>query len=329
MRSRDVKEGTANADGAGRGWASAVGIFALLLIGATGAAAWSRWSDRGGPAGTPTTRASSPVTPGPLAGWCAAGYEPLAGDGCLASPPTQQAPSPLVVYLHGRYARDAAGEEMDRQRRLAARATSRGFAVLALRGRLGGCRAPELATWFCWPSNEQTAEAAPALVREWEEPLAEARARVGSGRRFVLGFSSGGYFAGLLAVRDLFGADAFAIAHGGPVEPVHAVRGRPPLLLLSADDDVAQDDMLRFDALLGRDEWTARDSYARAGGHGLTDQDIDSALAFFARSGGRVPLDPPLPLHRPAPHARGVEEASAPEAPQVEPEGDVVEEPTP
>ncbi len=99
----------------------------------------------------------------PLADWCAPGFEPIHGDACLASVSGKPSAS-LVVYLHGRYARDAASEEVDRQRRLAARATALGFAVIALRGRLGTCTAPELAEWYCWPSNETNADAGPELV---------------------------------------------------------------------------------------------------------------------------------------------------------------------
>jgi dienelactone hydrolase len=244
------------------------------------------------------------VSAAPPAEWCPLGYEPLPGDGCLAAPSERTAPTPLVLYLHGRYARDAATDEIDRQRRLAARATARGVAVLALRGQLGACRAPELATWYCWPTSEQSANDTASVVDAWRGPLAEVSARLGPPHgRFVLGFSNGGYFAGLLAVRGLFDADAFVIAHGGPVEPVRALRGKPPLLLLSADDDVAQDDMIRFDEELVHELW-AHDSYARSGSHGLTDQDIDAALTFFTRAKDRMPLDPPLPLHRAVRHTR-------------------------
>jgi predicted esterase len=236
------------------------------------------------------------------ADWCAPGFEPIRGGACFASG-AATSEAPLIVYLHGRYARDAAAEEVDRQRRLAARATAVGFAVLAMRGRLGACTAPELASWYCWPSNENNADSGPAFVSGWTAALAAARERAGSRRRFLIGFSNGGYFSGLIVSRGLLDVDGVVVAHGGPVEPVHPLRGTPPLLLLSADDDVAQDEMIRFDEELTRERW-AHDSYARAGSHGLSDLDIDAALSFFARVGEALPLNPPLPLHRAVRHLR-------------------------
>ena len=240
----------------------------------------------------------------PLADWCAPGYEPIGG-GCLALSVSAQTPQPLIVYLHGRYARDASAEEVDRQRRLGTLATAHGFAVLALRGRLGECTSAELARWFCWPSNEHNEDGAAAVVASWAGALGEAHRRGRSKTRFVLGFSNGAYFAGLLATQALFDAEAFVIAHGGPVGSVHALPKMPPLVLLSADDDIAQDDMIRLDGELTRERWP-HDSYARAGAHGLTDGDIDAALTFFRRSREPLPLDPPLALHRPAHHAHEV-----------------------
>jgi predicted esterase len=144
------------------------------------------------------------------------------------------------------------------------------------------------------------------VVRTWSRTLEEAQERSGSKTRFLLGFSNGAYFAGLLATRGLFDADAVAIAHGGPVDPLGAPGRAVPLLLLSADDDFAQDDMIHFDAELTREHWP-HDSYARSGVHGLTDEDIDVALAFFARSHEPLPLDPPLSLHRPVHHPHEVD----------------------
>jgi predicted esterase len=252
-----------------------------------------------------------------VADWCAPGFEAVRGGGCLAVPSAAPAVVPLVVYLHGRYARTVPGEEVDRQRRLAARAKSRRFAVLALRGRLGECTDPELADWYCWPSNERNADRAADVVGAWTEALAAAAQRTGARRPFLLGFSNGGYFAGLVATRALLDVEALVVAHGGPVEPVRG-RGRtPPLLLLSADDDVAQDEMIRYGDALTRERWP-HDSYARSGGHGLTDEDIDAALTFFARAGERLPLAPPLPLHRPFRHER---DAAAPDESHESTEG--------
>jgi predicted esterase len=238
-----------------------------------------------------------------VADWCAPGFEAIRGGGCLAVPSGAPAFVPLIVYLHGRYARTASGDEVDRQRRLAARAKSKRFAVLALRGRLGECADPELADWYCWPSNERNADLAPAVVGAWADAFAAAAGRTGSRRPFLLGFSNGGYFAGLIATRALLDVEAVVVAHGGPVEPVRP-RGRtPPVLLLSADDDVAQEEMIRYGDVLTRERWP-HDSYARSGGHGLTDEDLDAALAFFSRARERLPLAPPLRLHRPSHHAR-------------------------
>jgi predicted esterase len=243
------------------------------------------------------------------ADWCAPGFEAIRGAGCLAVPSAAPAVVPLVVYLHGRYARTAPGDEVDRQRRLAARAKSRRFAVLALRGRLGECTDAELADWYCWPSNERNSDRAAVVVGAWAQALAAASERTGARRPFLLGFSNGGYFAGLIATRALLEVEALVVAHGGPVEPVRAPGRAPPLLLLSADDDVAQDEMIRYGDELTRERWP-HDSYARSGAHGLTDEDIDAALTFFARARERLPLAPPLPLHRPFHHVR---DAAAPD----------------
>ncbi len=250
---------------------------------------------------TPPQSSETIAAHDPPADWCAAGFEPVGGGGCLA--PSARPGQPLIIYLHGRYARDLAADEVDRQRRLAARATSRGFAVLALRGRLGTCTNPELADWFCWPSNEHNSDAGETFVGGWAQALSAAQERVGSRARYLLGFSNGGYFAALIASRGLLDVDAVVVAHGGPVEPVRALRRQPPLLLLSADDDIAQDEMISLHEALVREGWP-HDSYARSGGHALTDEDIDTALAFFSRAKEPLPLRPPLPLHRPVRHDR-------------------------
>jgi hypothetical protein len=143
------------------------------------------------------------------------------------------------------------------------------------------------------------AERARDFVDAWPEAIDAARRRAGKGPLYVLGFSSGGYFAALLAARSLFAADAFVIAHGGPVEPIRGRGTGSPILLLSADDDVAQAEMCRLDDDLTREQWP-HDHRARDGAHGLTDGDIDVALTFFTRIAREgLPLTPALAGHAP------------------------------
>jgi predicted esterase len=233
---------------------------------------------------------------------CMEGFEPIAGEGCLALPKEGPTPPPLLVYLHGMYDGNAPGQEIDRTTRLGKRATARGFAVLAFRGRQGQCTAlPEYATWYCWPSNDKTADAGPELVTSWSTALDIAATRTKARRRYVLGFSNGGYFAVLLATRDLFRADAFAIAGAGVIRPYKPPADKVPIVLVSGDDDPSQPDMLALDQALHADKWP-HDAYGRDGGHALTDADIDLVLTFFTRSETeKVPLAPPIVLHPPRP----------------------------
>jgi predicted esterase len=226
--------------------------------------------------------------------WCGAGLEPLAGGGCFAPAGARGGATALLVYLHGRYAPEVADEELDRQGRVARRATARGYAVLALRGTQGQCTDPLLVSWWCWPSNERNAGDGPAFVARWATALAEAKRRAQPSRVVMLGFSNGGYFAALIASRALAPFDAFAIAHAGPVEPMTPAGPTPPMLLVDADDDPSGPEMSRLDASLTRAAWP-HVGVVREGGHALADWDIDMSLTFFDRvRTERLPLVPAL-----------------------------------
>ncbi len=271
----------------------------------------------------PSSLRLEPSSGAPALPWCAEGLEPVDGAGCYAAPANAPASAtPLLIYLHGMFDEGpAAQEELDRQRRVAQKGTARGFAVLALRGTVGACAmTQENASKVCWPSNEKVAYKGPRFVESFAPALAAAARRHPIDKRYVLGFSNGGYFAGLMAVRSIFDAEAFAIAHAGPVEPVAAAGAHmPPILLLSADDDVSQESMVRFDDELTRESWP-HEHYVREGGHYLPDSDIDAALTFFVRlRTEKLPLRPPLStrvprVRLPRPDAPGGDEGPAPGA---------------
>lgn len=244
--------------------------------------------------------------------WCADGYVAIPGGGCFAG--VTAAKAPLVVYLHGMYAPSAADDEAERQTRLARLANARGVAVLALRGRQGQCLAENVRDWWCWPSNERNANDGPGVVASWNVALANAEARIDGrpAKRWLLGFSNGAYFAGIIALRSLLAFDAIAIAHAGPTDPVAARPSMPPILLVTADEDLSVTSMMRFDALLSAVKWPHA-IVTRDGGHDLTEQDVTMALTFFDRVRREaLPLRPPLSTRRPRPNLPT--DASAPDA---------------
>jgi predicted esterase len=248
------------------------------------------------------------------ADWCASGYVPIPGNGCFAGVTSPRAP--LVVYLHGMYAPSGADDEAERQARLARLANERGVAVLALRGRQGQCLAENVREWWCWPSNERNASDGPGVVASWNVALANAEARIEGrpAKRWLLGFSNGAYFAGIIALKALLPFDAVAIAHAGPTDPVTRQPSMPPILLVTADEDLAVTSMMRFDVLLSSVNWPHA-IVTRDGGHDLTEHDVTMALTFFERVRREaLPLSPPLSLRRPRPNLPEASVADSPAA---------------
>jgi predicted esterase len=236
--------------------------------------------------------ASSPE--GEIVPWCAPGLEPIPGGGCWAAPARAPQGTPLVVYLHGRYAPSSEAEEHARQATVARLATARGYAVLALHGMQGECTQREVASFWCWPSNERNAGDGAAFVARWAPALAEAERRIGRGPRWLLGFSNGGYFAALIASRNLAPFDAVTIAHAGPVSPMQPRGPKVPMLLVTADDDPSDEEMTRLSSELARERWP-HEIVSREGGHALPEWDVQMGLTFFARARTeRLPLEPPL-----------------------------------
>jgi predicted esterase len=246
---------------------------------------------------------------------CASGLVPVAGGGCFAPPREPGANVALLLYLHGRYSPKTLDEELVRQARVARLGSAKGFAVLAMRGVQGECTQEELADTWCWPSNPRNAEHGPAFVERLKPAMAAARERVGPGPTVLLGFSNGAYFATLIATRALGPFDAIAIAHGGPVPPTRAAGATPPLLLITADDDLSDGEMRQLDVELTHERW-AHELVAREGGHALPDWDVEMALTFFVRAQKEsLPLAPPLQPFRPRPPKdAGEVDLGAPEA---------------
>lgn len=250
--------------------------------------------------------------------FCGKGMTALTEGGCFAGSPSADAP--LLIYLHGLHDDSTLGEELARQTRVAELAVRhRGrFATLAFHGRKGGCPDEARKEMYCWPSNERTAESAGSVVASFAGAIASAEARGARGRRYLLGFSNGGYFAMLVAQRGLLRLDGVAVAHAGPVPPTKKPQPTPHLLLLTADEDTSMDEMLRLSRELTAANWPFAIS-SRDGGHFLADGDVMLALELFERSGREpMPLDPPLVTRAPQPK-RPMSEAGQAEQEATEP----------
>src|SRR5260370_9397598 len=99
---------------------------AVLFAGPCAAGAIFVWLRSRAPE-APSLRDETIVAPDMPADWCAPGFEPIVGGGCL--PPSARPRQPLILYLPGAYPRDLAGHGIDRPPRPAVPATPRGFAV--------------------------------------------------------------------------------------------------------------------------------------------------------------------------------------------------------
>ncbi len=229
----------------------------------------------GCPSGKPATTLSSTES------WCPDGFEVGPQDTCFAVPERTTKDTPVLVYLHGQYAGHGSPEEW----RLVRGAVDKGFAVVVPRGKRGLCAwKAELKDHFCWPQEVDDPHAFKAIVAEWDRVLWQVDSIMeGSHKRYVLGFSNGGFFADYLATHGFFPASAWAIVNAGPLGPMQKPGKAAPVLLVSAQEDTFQGPQMKtLHEDLGKASWTHA-FCTRPGPHPLAQPDVDAALAFFKK----------------------------------------------
>ena len=212
--------------------------------------------------------------------WCPDGFEVGPQDTCFAVPETTTKDTPVLVYLHGMYAGHGSPEEW----RLVRSTVNRGYAVVVPRGKRGLCAwKAELKDHFCWPQETEDPQAFKNVIAEWDRVLWQVDAILegGSHKRYVLGFSNGGFFASYIAEHGLFPAQAYAIAGGGPLEAAHKPAKAVPIMLLSAQDDAVESAKTKeLHEGLAKVGW-AHAYCTRPGQHSLAAEDVEAALRFF------------------------------------------------
>jgi predicted esterase len=212
--------------------------------------------------------------------WCPDGFEIGPQDTCFALPDKHDAETPVLVYLHGMYA----GHGSPAEWAVVRSAVGRGFAVIIPRGKRGMCAwKAELKDHFCWPQEVDDPQAFKSVVAEWDRVLwqVDALLEPGTHKRYVLGYSNGGFFATYLMNHDLFPAQGWAIVNGGPLDPGAKPAKPAPALLVAAQDDAAQaPKMKELDETLTRGG-IPHVYCPRSGAHELSAEDVGSALRFF------------------------------------------------
>ncbi len=232
---------------------------------------------------------SGASTSEPATAWCGEGWRALDDGACLAVPDHLATPTSLVVYAHGMSAPDAL--PTDEQATLLAAARSHGFAVLFVRGKAGLCAwDPGVVDHLCWPTKQETVDTAgPAILAEWERAQARAEATVGArfDRRYLFGFSNGGYFVAFLTVEGRYRVDGAGLVGAGRTAVDESLSGaaRPPFYLAVGDqeEEVTQKDAATLAQVLDRAGWKTAHVVHPGRGHELHEDDLAAAWTLWGR----------------------------------------------
>jgi predicted esterase len=197
--------------------------------------------------------------------WCAPEVSELSDHVCFSD---GGAPADgrrtLVVYLHGLLA-TTPGFQWLQQRAMAFHAKRLGFTVLLP-------TSPKADGAYVWPTSlaarEQQEE---AIVAGIQKARADLEQRLGHGfdEAFVVGFSSGAYYASSLAVRGVLDVDGYIVLAGGASSAVRADRAttkRAPVFVgISAADSQTAGHSRAFAAALANMGWPYRAEERNAG----------------------------------------------------------------
>lgn len=193
----------------------------------------------------------------------------------------------LVLYLHGALA-TRLGFAYMQQRAMAREAKRHGFTVLMPTG-------PSDGVGFVWPSApKDLKEKEPAILAGLQKARKDLERRVGHGfdETFVVGFSSGAYYASSLALRSAFEADGFIVLAGGSgwVQPGGETGKRAPVFVgVSAADPLSANHSRGLAGALRSMHWSYK-AEERNAGHGVDSAFMAHGIAWLRE---QKPFTPP------------------------------------
>jgi len=172
----------------------------------------------------------------------------------------------LVVYLHGVLAKTP-GFQYVQQHWMAQEAKSNSFTLLMP-------TAPDASGYYAWPGSAKALKDQEAAILDGiKKARADLEKRAGApfDETFVVGFSSGAYYASSLAVRGALDVDGYIVLAGGGawMKPGEQPATRAPVFIgVSAADPGSADHSRAFAGLLGQAHWPLRVE-TRNTGHGV------------------------------------------------------------
>ena len=213
----------------------------------------------------------------PVKAWCAPELVELSDHVCYVDGGApDDGRRTLVVYLHGALATKP-GFAWMQQRAMATHAKKHGFTVVIPTG-------PSDGVGFVWPASaKELKEKEPAVLAGLAKARADVAQRVGHGfdETFVVGFSSGAYYASSLALRSALDVEGTIVLAGGAgwVAPGRGKRA-PVFVGVSSADPLSAAHSRGLAGTLATLRWTAR-AEERAVGHGVDPVFISHGIAWL------------------------------------------------
>lgn len=175
--------------------------------------------------------------------WCSEGWIGLDDHTCFHVPASAARDAPVLYVLHGMMPPDTLPVGL--QAIAAEAADALGFVAVFPRGQQGLCVwDPSVQLHWCWPTRRETVDtAAPALLDEWMRAEALLQQVLGATfrRRYVMGFSNGGYFASYIGLEGLLALDGAGLVGAGRsvIEQELFSQARPPIHLAVGELETA------------------------------------------------------------------------------------------
>lgn len=215
--------------------------------------------------------------------WCADdGWVALNEATCVFAPVPR--PSRLVFFAHGMLAPNQSPALQQRIVRQAARALR--FVAVFPRGRAGLCSwSRSYDEWLCWPTTAATFEhEAPAILDRWAqvETAIENVLDVRFAKRFLVGFSNGGYFAAYVATSGLSPFDGVAVLGAGRGDfddrPMAAAGAPLSIIVGELEARSTREAAERLAAELERRDWPHEIWHVPRRGHRLVVEDFERSF---------------------------------------------------